>query len=837
MNCPKCGLGAGPDDIFCSQCGGVLPTRSAVTLVGHDADKPVGQVIDGRFRVMEWIGSGGMADVYLAEQTAVHRPVALKLLKPEFSSEARYEESFRREALAASRLNHPNTVTIHDFGRHEQFLYIAMEYIRGRTLADADRPIEWRRAATICAQVSGSLQNAHDHGVIHRDLKAENVMLFQRGDERDRAKVLDFGIARIGHEVRQKSVTESGSQVVMGTPHAMAPETLMGDGASAASDIYSLGVLLYQLLTGRLPFAAKNIRELIRAQLFTQPKRIAEWVPDARVPPDLERLVRDLLAKKPDERPASMQAVREGLERVGGGDALGIVGTGPVRIQATTPPPTAPPGAAIPHAVDVLIKRINRAPDFPAFAGNVHKLNELCIDPDATGRDVADSVLGDFGLTEKLLRLANSTFYRRHNAPTVKVSRAVMLLGFEQVRRISTSLLFWQHLNQGGRGHGALLNSAMRSLASALFARDLAGELEGVDGEEAFVCSMFRNFGRQLVALHMPEPATQIQQLTAAGRMTEDEASRNVLGASFEDIGLILADQLSFPDVVVASMKPVDPSAGPADHDGQLHLLAALTNAISDALEAPPAMQAQRLQSAMERYGKPLSLAPKQVEQMLASAAEKFESYTATIDIDVSQTRLHKALMERAAAGEMADDEHPDAALAGYVERVRRVAQEGAALNALVGLVIEGMHIGAGFERVVFALKNFKTGEMAGRLGLGCEQGFVKAFAFDTRGDQDLLQMALSHGSDLVVEDTRLPSVRNRLPGWYLDLTKARSLAIYPVMVRGVAVGLLYGDSRERARPEWLRATRQRMIRDMRVHLVHALRQIRRAPKDEEPQP
>ncbi len=833
MNCPKCGLAAGPDDIFCSQCGGVLPTRTSVALT-TDPDRPIGQVIDGRFRVMEWIGAGGMADVYLAEQTAVHRPVALKLLKPDFSREARYEESFRREALAASRLNHPNTVTIHDFGRHDDFLYIAMEYIRGRTLADTEKPMEWSRVATIGEQVCASLQNAHDHGVVHRDLKAENVMTFRRGDEHDRAKVLDFGIARIGQEHRQKSVTESGAQVVMGTPHAMAPETLMGDPASAASDIYSLGVLLYQLLTAKLPFAAKNIRDVIRAQLFTQPTRISELVPKGRVPPDFERLVRHLLAKKPDERPATMQNVREALGRFGDGDALGIVGTGPVRIQATTPPPSAPPGATVPHSVQVLINRINRAPDFPAFAGNVHTINDMCIDPDATGRDVADSVLNDFGLTEKLLRLANSPFYRRHNAPTVKVSRAVMLLGFEQVRRISTSLLFWQHLNQGGRGHGALLNSAMRSLASALFARELAGDMGDVDVEEAFVCSMFRNFGRQLVALHMPEPATQIQQFTAAGRMTEEEASRNILGASFEEIGLILADQLSFPDVVVSSMKPVDLSKPVDDRDSKLSTIAALTNAVSDALEAPPAMQSQRLQAAMAKYGGVLNVDAKQMDRMLLSAAEKFEAYTATNDIDVSKTRLHKALIERKEAATGEDWDNPDAALFAYVDRVRRAAHEGAALNSLVGLVVEAMHRGAGFERVVFALKNFKTGEMTGRLGLGCDQNFVKAFNFNADGEEDLLQMALTHGSDVVVEDARLPSVRNRLPGWFLKLTEARSLGVYPVMVRGKAVGMLYGDSRERAPPEWLRATRQRMIRDMRIHLVHALRQIRRAPKDEE---
>lgn len=833
MNCPKCGLAAGPDDIFCSACGGVLPTRTSVTLQ-TDAARPIGQVIDGRFRVMEWIGAGGMADVYLAEQTAVHRPVALKLLKADFSREARYEESFRREALAASRLNHPNTVTIHDFGRHGDFLYIAMEYIRGRTLADTEKPMEWRRAATIGEQVCASLQNAHDHGVVHRDLKAENVMTFRRGDEHDRAKVLDFGIARVGEEHRKKAVTESGSQVVMGTPHAMAPETLMGDSASAASDIYSLGVLLYQLLTAKLPFVAKNIRELIRAQLFTQPTRIGEIAPDRRVPPELERLVRSLLAKRPADRPATMQNVREALNRLGEGDKLGIVGTGPVRIQATAPPPTAPPGATVPRSVQVLIDRINRSPDFPAFAGNVHTINDMCIDPDATGRDVADSVLKDFGLTEKLLRLANSPFYRRHNTPTVKVSRAVMLLGFEQVRRISTSLLFWQHLNHGGAGHGALLNSAMRSLASALFARALAGEMVDVDSEEAFVCSMFRNFGRQLVGLHMPEPASQIQQLTAAGRMTDEEASRHVLGASFEEIGLILADQLSFPDVVVSSMKPVDLSKPVEGRDAKLSTIAALTNDVSDALEAPPAMQAQRLQAAMARYGRALEVTSTQMDRMLAAAAEQFEDYTATIDIDVSDTRLHKALLERKAKATGGDWENPDAALFAYVDRVRRAAHEGAALNALVGLVVEAMHRGAGFERVVFALKNFKTGEMTGRLGLGCDQTFVKAFNFQAEGEEDLLQMALTHGSDVVVEDARLPSVRNRLPGWYLELTFARALGVYPVVVRGKAVGMLYGDSRERARPEWLRATRQRMIRDMRVHLVHALRQIRRGPKPED---
>ncbi len=826
MACPKCGADVGADDIFCSRCGGVLPTQVGVTMEGDD-DRPIGVIVDGRFRVIEWVGAGGMADVYLAEQTAVSRPVALKLLKRQFSREERYEESFRREALAASRLNHPNTVTIHDFGRHESFLYIAMEYIRGRTLADIELPIDWQRVARIGAQVAASLQNAHDHGVVHRDLKLENVMLFRRGEEPDQVKVLDFGIAQIGHLDRERAITGSGSQVVMGTPHAMAPETLMGDAATTVSDVYSLGVVLYQLLAGRLPFEAANLRELIRAQLFSEPAPLAGRSKEP-VPKRLEALVRELLARKPSERPQSMRTIEESLRSFVEQAGPGIVGTGPVRVQATTPPGAAGAVAPVPQAIKLLISRINKSPDFPAFAGNVQHINALCTSPDATGTQVSDGVLKDFGLTEKLLRLANSPFYRRHNEPTVRVSRAVMLLGFEQVRRISTSLLFWQHLHQGGKGHGPLLNSAMRSLSSALFARGLAEGIEGVDPEEAFVCSMFRNFGRQLVGLHLPEQAAQIQQLAASGRMTEAEASQSVLGASFEDIGAILADQLSFPDVVVDSMKPVEPGAAPNDDEDRLHALAALTNAVSDALESPAELREGRLQEAMRDFGAPMGVGEQQLDAVLVAAAQQFEEYTATIDLDVSKTRLQRALVERVNRGSEEASDDPDALLASYTERVRRAAEGGAALNTLVGLVVEAMHRGAGFERVVFALRNFKTGQMTARLGLGCEPDFVKAFSFAPEGDGDLFQMALGHGSDLVIEDARLPSIRSRLPHWLLQLTGARAMGFYPVMVRGTAVGVLYGDSRERARPEWLRPTRQRMIRDMRIHLVTALRQVRK---------
>src|SRR6266513_3662197 len=211
------------------------------------AELAPGTVIDGRYKVLERLGSGGMADVFLAEDDQLGRKVALKLLHRRFSEDPGFVERFRREAQAAAGLQHPNVVGVYDRGGYDGTYYIAMEYLPGRSLKQLIRqeaPLNPVRAIDITMQVLKAARFAHRHGVIHRDLKPQNVIV----GESDQAKVTDFGIARAG----ASDMTETGS--ILGTAQYLSPEQAQGHAVSAGSDLYSIAVVLYEMLTGHVPF-------------------------------------------------------------------------------------------------------------------------------------------------------------------------------------------------------------------------------------------------------------------------------------------------------------------------------------------------------------------------------------------------------------------------------------------------------------------------------------------------------------------------------------------------------------------------------------------------------
>jgi eukaryotic-like serine/threonine-protein kinase len=258
------------------------------------ADLGLGTVIDGRYRVISRLGSGGMADVFLAEDEQLGRKVAVKLLHRRFAEDPGFVERFRREARAAAGLQHPNVVGVYDRGSYDGTYYIAMEYVPGRTLKQLIRqeaPLDPVRAIDIAIQILKAARFAHRHGVIHRDLKPHNVIV----DDNGHVKVTDFGIARAG----ASDMTETGS--IMGTAQYLSPEQAQGHAVSGSADLYAVAVVLYEMLTGRVPFdadAAVTIALKHVSEAPTAPTRI-----NPTIPPELEQVVMWGLNKNPADRP------------------------------------------------------------------------------------------------------------------------------------------------------------------------------------------------------------------------------------------------------------------------------------------------------------------------------------------------------------------------------------------------------------------------------------------------------------------------------------------------------------------------------------------------------
>src|SRR2546430_3642945 len=306
-----------------------------------------GTIIDGRYRVISRLGSGGMADVYLAADELLGRLLAVKLLHPHFAADHEFVERFKREASSAAGLSHPNIVGIFDRGEWQGTYYIAMEYVAGRSLKVIVREqgaLEPGAAIDIVVQILRAARFAHRRGVIHRDLKPHNVIL----DEEDRARVTDFGIARAG----ASDMTLTGS--IMGTAQYLSPEQAQGHAVSAASDLYSIGVVLYELLTGSVPFEGETAVAIAFKQVSAQPRPPSELNPV--VPATLDAVVLRALAKDPamrftdaDEFIAVLQQERAALPAsTGAVVAAGASGSGaaPATGAWEAPPARAkPPGA------------------------------------------------------------------------------------------------------------------------------------------------------------------------------------------------------------------------------------------------------------------------------------------------------------------------------------------------------------------------------------------------------------------------------------------------------------------------------------------------------------
>lgn len=343
--------------------GGLSRPKSEAVKTAPPEEALVGRVLDQRYRIEEPIGFGGMGVVYKARHVIIDKPLAIKLLRQEHASQADIIKRFLLEAQVASRVKHPNIVDISDYGQIPGgTAYYAMEYLTGETLAariDRGGRLEPQLALEIAAQILAGLQAAHTGKIIHRDLKSENIFLCDGPDGGVQIKILDFGIAR----VRDKKTRLTANGALIGTPAYMSPEQAQGQEADERSDLYAFGVILFEMLAGRVPFKLATVAMVLSAQIFDTPPGLREVEPDAPDLPNVERLIRLLLAKNRDERPQTAAEALSLLKAAAELDAApnsprgrrptvtigswGVAeGNSPTTARGETPVPPATPEAA-----------------------------------------------------------------------------------------------------------------------------------------------------------------------------------------------------------------------------------------------------------------------------------------------------------------------------------------------------------------------------------------------------------------------------------------------------------------------------------------------------------
>jgi serine/threonine-protein kinase len=315
--CPQCGSEYQTGDRFCPKDGTALRPKAA-------GDPFIGRVIADRYLILARLGEGGMGRVYLAEHVKMNRQCAVKVMSPSLVTDYESLQRFAREASSAARILHPNVAAVFDYGEAERIVYLVMEFVDGESLSTIlarEGPLDPRRAIDIARQIADGLHAAHELGIIHRDLKPDNVIVARNRAGKEIPKVVDFGIAKAASESPQDALTRSG--LVIGTPEYMSPEQLLGDPINARTDIYSLGCILYQMLTGAPAFAAETREQMIRRRLHESPPHVRDVLPD--LPRRLDTLIVHMLARSPGDRMASAAEARDSLDPalvLGGWDAV-----------------------------------------------------------------------------------------------------------------------------------------------------------------------------------------------------------------------------------------------------------------------------------------------------------------------------------------------------------------------------------------------------------------------------------------------------------------------------------------------------------------------------------
>jgi eukaryotic-like serine/threonine-protein kinase len=784
----------------------------------------------GRFAIVRRLGRGAQGEVYLAEDTRLGRQVAVKTLHlaqrtPE--QRAQQVRALLDEARTVSRLSHPGIVTLYDAGEDEGAPYLVFEYVEGETLAARLRQIRRMppaEAVDVAIQVLRAVGYAHAKGILHRDLKPANVMLAG-----EIARVMDFGIAQLA------GALPAAPEALTGTPAYLAPEYVAQGAYSPAADLFSVGMLLYEALTGAPAVRGENTFEILHRQVhepFAPPSTHESGI-DER----LDALVLKAIAKSPAERFASAQAME---------DALYLY---------LNPEPAEPIEGASPDkqaTLQFLLRRMRHKSDFPALSSMIGAINRSAASDSERISELSGAILKDFALTNKLLKLVNTAHYGRFSGTISTISRAVVILGFENVRQVAVTLMLFEHLQNKSQA-ADLRDEMLASYFTALLGRELVSKAGIRDAEEAFICSMFHSLGKLLTAYYFHEEFQEIARLQRAQELDEARASAQVLGLSFEELGAGVGKAWHFPERLVYSMRHVtdEKVKRPATREERLRLVAGLSTDLCGAVREPSAERRRARMAAVAARYEALGVNDKLLGSVVEASVAEMLKDASVLGVTRGASALLASLAEagrlRAFAAESGTAPAavpPATAAAGPSEAPSSAGERSALLNAgiqditnsLVGdfelndilrMILETMYRGIGFTRVLLCVRDGGSNRLKARFGLGADvdQVIKRGFHVPLAATGDAFHAAISSGADVHIENVNAESIREHIPEWYRNLLPtAQSIALFPVMVNKKAVALFYGDSDHAGRLAF-ESGELNLLKTLRNQAVLAIRQ------------
>lgn len=518
--------------------------------------------------------------------------------------------------------------------------------------------------------------------------------------------------------------------------------------------------------------------------------------------------------------------------------------------------------------LDRLLRRIQAENDFPALSESVGAINRITASDRESVNQLSNTILKDFALTSKLLKLANAAFYSRAGGGTIStVSRAVVVLGFDAVRSIAVSLILFESLQNRAQAQ-QLKEEFLRVLYAALLARELAEKAGVHDSEEAFIGAMLHHLGRMLALFYFPAEMAAVRARMAAGGVTEALAMTETLGASPEQLGVGIARSWGFPERLVQSIKNLPPGRvrkGANDAD-RLCIVAGFSTALCEAMAAAregehPAAMARLV----ERFRDSVPLTAEQIGAVMSATLGELSHFAQAVNVDLGHSAfaaraaqwaglpqpettagkgvppeasaprdaLDGALLHEAVAAPHTADAAPprtpaevQARLAAGLQDVgNSLVDDTMPLNDILRMILETMFTGMSFEHVVFCLRDPVRNAMRGKFGFGEDaQALARAFDFPLTGTPDVFLLALRNNADILISDIDSPNIAPRIPAWFRHHVPARTFVLFPILVKGKPVGLIYAD-RSKAGDIVIAEMELSLLKSLRNQAVLAIRQ------------
>lgn len=780
----------------------------------------------GRFEIERILGKGAQGTVYLARDPHLGRMVAIKTLRPGAGD----VNTLLKEARIVSKLQHPNIVTLFDAGEHAGVPYLVYALVEGQTLQQlirAEKTLPLVRAVQLTISILDAIDHAHRQGIMHLDIKPANVMI----DASGKPLVMDFGIAR---SVTPQSV-EDGS--IDGTPQYIAPEIIEGKPPTPQSDLYSVGMMLYEMVTGKPAADGDNVHEILHRNA-----NVAADPPSARnirVDEHLEAIILKAIAKKPEERYANAAAMRKALEDY---------------LDPSRDEPRLAKGEG--HGtLEFLLRRMHSRSDFPALSSTISDINKIVESQSESASKLTKIILQDFALTNKLLKLVNTASYGQFGGKINTISKAVVILGFETVRNVAMTLILMEFMQNKAQA-SQLMDDVVGSYFAGVVAAQLSAGHAIRSPEEAMICSMFRNLGKLLATFYLFEESQEISRLVEQGE-SEDKAARKVLGISYNDLGVGVARSWNFPERMIAGMQRLsgEKIRKPSSELENLTMIVNLANDLCVlAATSSPQEKSEALKKLSKRYGDAIPISEQHLGKALEAGLQELANRASILDINTTQSRLIsrmrtwsgisvEAQPQRLPVDERMDGittldlkvdtlsasnesrPDPEAILSAGIQDVTNTLVEEFNLNDVLQMVLETMHRGMRFNRTLILVRDTQRGQMTARFGFGQEIDAVLCkFHFPLTYSPDVFHLAMEKGADIVIEDVMAENMRAKIPQWYRAAVSAQSFLLLPISIKDQAIGLFYADMKQ---PNALQISQRQLslLRTLRNQAVLAIKQ------------